>query len=124
MVDEKVCMAGMGYVGLTMSVVLAECGYEVTGVDISQSLVDQLNQGNPHFFEEALDVRLKNQTRRGRLKVQTTMPSEEVDVHIISVGTPLISGTQLPDLSYLDNVVEDVARNLKKGGLVLSLIHI
>ena len=118
MVDEKVCMAGMGYVGLTMSVVLAECGYEVTGVDISQSLVDQLNQGNPHFFEEALDVRLKNQTRRGRLKVQTTMPSEEVDVHIISVGTPLISGTQLPDLSYLDNVVEDVGRNLKKGGLV------
>ena len=61
MVDEKVCMAGMGYVGLTMSVVLAECGYEVTGVDISQSLVDQLNQGKPHFFEEALDVRLKNQ---------------------------------------------------------------
>ena len=118
MVDEKVCMAGMGYVGLTMSVVLAECGYEVTGVDISQSLVDQLNQGNPHFFEEVLDVRLKNQTRRGRLKGQTTMPSEEVDVHIISVGTHLISGTQLPDLSYLDNVVEDVGRNLKKGGLV------
>ena len=118
MADEKVCIAGMGYVGLTLSVVLAESGCEVLGVDVNQEVVDRLNRGEPHFFEERLQVRLKQQIRTGTLKVQGTMPIGETDVFIISVGTPLVPGKRIPNLSHIDGVVEDVGRSLKNEALI------
>jgi UDP-glucose 6-dehydrogenase len=59
----NVCIIGMGYVGLTLAVVLAERGYKVAGIEINNSLLLNLQKGIPHFHEEGLAIRLKNQLK-------------------------------------------------------------
>ena len=114
----QVCVMGMGYVGLTLSVVLAEVGYDVWGVDINNEIVNKLNKGEPHFFEKNLAVRLKHQLKEKKLHFVTKAPDIFFSVIIISVATPLKKGTKVPNLSYIDQVFDDVAQLIQPGCLV------
>ena len=84
---RHVCIVGMGYVGLTLAATMADVGLKVTGTDISQEIVDMLNQGNPPFHETGLQKVLERTLNR-TLTIQSNMP-EEADVYIICVGTPV-----------------------------------
>ena len=57
--DNKICILGMGYVGLTLAVVMAERGFRVHGAEINTKLLAKISDGIPHFFEQGLEVRLK-----------------------------------------------------------------
>ena len=47
--DKKVCVMGLGFVGLTLAVTLADIGYEVYGVELRENVVKLLKKGKPHF---------------------------------------------------------------------------
>ena len=47
---KRITVIGTGYVGLVSSVGLADFGNYVTGVDINESIVKQLNEGKPHIY--------------------------------------------------------------------------
>ena len=116
--NNQICVMGMGYVGLTLSVTLAEVGYDVLGVDINKSTIKKLSNGHPHFFEKNLAVRLKHQVLNKKLSFVTKAPNEYYDVIIISVGTPLKEGSKVPNFSYMDQVIHDVTDIIKPGTLV------
>ena len=116
----SVAVMGMGYVGLTLSVVLARNGIKVHGIEVNEEVVSQLKEGVPHFQESGLQNLLINQQRNGMLDIETMLPEgEEIDAYIISVGTPLKSGSNEPNIEYIRNVVRDVARHLSPGSLVI-----
>ncbi|HEX2954679.1 MAG TPA: hypothetical protein VHR47_11945, partial [Bacillota bacterium] len=50
----NVCICGIGYVGLTLAVVMAEQGFSVYGAEIKQDVIESLNRGEPHFHEKGL----------------------------------------------------------------------
>ena len=58
--DRKVCVMGLGFVGLTLAVTLADIGYDVYGVELREDVVKLLKKGIPHFFEPGLEGRLKS----------------------------------------------------------------
>ena len=71
----KICVIGLGYIGLPTACLFANAGYEVIGVDVNRETIEKLNQGNLPFeekgleelFEKALpNMRLKKKTRKGR----------------------------------------------------------
>lgn len=115
---NSVCVMGMGYVGLTLSVVLAEINYEVCGIEVNEDVVWMLTNGKPHFFEENLSIRLKQQLERKKLHIMTKTPDKHFDVFIIAVGTPLVLETKTPNLSYIDGVVAEVGELIRPGTLV------
>lgn len=47
--DTKICILGLGYVGLTLAVTLCDVGYEVYGVEIRDSILEKVKKGEPHF---------------------------------------------------------------------------
>ncbi|MBF0270609.1 MAG: nucleotide sugar dehydrogenase [Magnetococcales bacterium] len=116
---DTIAVMGMGYVGMTLAVILAEIGYNVYGIEINSSVVTQLRQGNPHFFEENLDVRLRHQLARKTLHIESGVPDIPIDIFVISVGTPLLPGQHIPNLDHIQEVVKDVGKHLKKGAMVL-----
>ena len=116
--NKQICVLGMGYVGITLSVVLAEVGYQVDGIDIDKEVVTTLNKGNPHIYEKNLAIRLRQQVKNNRAQFFTEAPDIYYDSIIVSVGTPLKEGTKEPNLSYLRQVIKDVARLIRKGTLV------
>ena len=86
MLDLKVVIMGLGYIGLPTTALIASRGIKVQGIDVNQSVVDTINEGKIHIVEPALDGLVKHVVERGLLKASTTV--ETADVYLIAVPTP------------------------------------
>ena len=113
----SIAVIGLGYVGLTLAVSLAEVGFKVTGVDSNEEIVKKLNQGTPHIHEIGLDSLLKFHVGKN-LKIQTTSSKSNSDVYILCVQTPIDDNNE-PILEYLNSATEYVANNLSPNNLVI-----
>ena len=110
---------GLGYVGLTLAVAMAEAGFKVTGVEIREEVVAGLKHGVAHFFEPTLDEKLKRTVDSGSLRVFRKIPSGcEASVYIITVGTPLGDDGRAR-LDMIENVSREVASHMKDGDLII-----
>ena len=118
-VDDRVCIIGLGYVGLTLAVALAEIGFSVLGIERDKTVIDTVRSGQAQFSEKGLDPRLKKVVETGRLKV--TADWEECatsNVYIVTVGTPL-NKEGATDLSSIKAVAVQIGRYLKNDELVI-----
>lgn len=118
-VHRHVVVVGLGYVGLTLALVMADLGLRVTGVDRSDSVVRGLRAGRSHVHEPGIDDLLRRCLDRD-LSIATELP-EDGDVFVIAVGTPVVvaDGGHRPDLTALHAATEAVAARLRPGGLVV-----
>lgn len=113
---ERVCVVGLGYIGLPTSVVLAKAGKEVVGVDVHPPVVEAINSGKAHIVEPDLDGLLHHVVSEGRFRAATTpVPA---DVFVIAVPTPF-RGDHEPDLSYVESASRAVAPFVEPGNLVV-----
>ena len=87
---SRVCVVGLGYIGLPTAAVLASHGYEVVGVDVNSAAVDVINQGRAHIVEPDLNAAVQGAVALGRLRAVTT--PEPADAFIIAVPTPFRDG--------------------------------
>jgi UDP-N-acetyl-D-mannosaminuronic acid dehydrogenase len=113
---DRVCVVGLGYIGLPTAVVLARAGMQVIGVDVRQDAVDKINDGQAHIVEPDLDGLLHLVVREGRLRATTT--PEAADVFVIAVPTPF-KGDHEPDLSYVEAAARSIAPFIKPGNLIV-----
>ena len=119
---EKVCVIGMGYVGLPVAVRFALSGFDVTGIEISKSKVDALNKGTCTIEgdEPKLAESLKDAVSTKKLAFSTDYSvCRDADAVIVCVQTPFFRDSNKPDYAYLKSAVESVGKNLKKGALVV-----
>ena len=68
---EKVCVVGLGYIGLPTAAFIADSGISVLGVDINQEYVDKINRGEVPFFEPGFETMLRDVVKQGKLKADT-----------------------------------------------------
>src|SRR5690606_9902921 len=113
---NKVCVIGLGYIGLPTASLLGTKGYEVLGVDVSDKVVDTINRGDIHIVEPDLDLLVKSAVNAGKLTAAKE-PSE-ADVFIIAVPTPFKEGKK-PDLSYVEAATHAIAPYVRRGNLVI-----
>lgn len=116
---QKIAVMGMGYVGLTLAVVLAKNGFKVYGIEINKEIVENLKKGIPHFHEKRLDSFLRHQLMLGNLKICDSLPNEKIDVYIICVATPLKKESKTPNIDYVGNVLVNVANHMKQISLII-----
>ena len=107
---------GLGYIGLPTAALIASKGVNVTGVDISQKVVNTINEGKIHIVEPDLDGLVHHVVKEGLLKAATK--PVEADVYLIAVPTPF-KENHVPDLSYVESAVNNLIPTLKKGALVI-----
>lgn len=118
--DRKVCIMGLGYVGLTLATVMAEAGFQVTGVEIKEDILEKLAAKKPHFFEPGLEERLQAVIDKKRLLFSRNIPPGfGGTVYIITVGTPLDEHKKVR-LDMIKNVSKEIAGFLKPGDLVVG----
>jgi len=114
--DLKICVIGLGYIGLPTASLLGTKGFYVHGVDTSQEVVDTINAGGIHIVEPDLDILVKSAVQSGRLSAG--LEPVEADVFIIAVPTPFKQGKQ-PDLSYVESATRMISPYIKPGNLVI-----
>lgn len=111
-------VVGLGYVGLPLSLALADAGFKVTGFDISTKKIKLINSGKSDI-DDVSDAEVKAAVKSGRLIATTDWKtSGKMDVITICVPTPL-SKTKDPDVSFILSAVEAVRDHLKKGALLI-----
>jgi len=116
--QARIGVIGLGYVGLPLAVEFARAGFDVTGFDVDESKVSELNAGRSYI----LDVRsedVANCVNAGKLRATTEMSKlGEMDAVDICVPTPLRK-TKDPDMSYVVSAAEQIARYLHPGMLIV-----
>lgn len=116
MFKNKVCILGLGYIGLPTASVLANRGYMVYGVDINKNVVDTINRGDIHIVEPDLDTFVKSAVGSGNLKAFDT--PKKADIFIIAVPTPFHDG-YIPNIDYVVDAAKSIAPCLEKDNLVI-----
>jgi len=112
----KICMIGLGYIGLPTATLFASRKIKVVGVDVLSEVVETINQGKVHIVEPELDMLVHAAVTAGYLKASAV--PEAADVFFIAVPTPFTDGHK-PDLSYIESAARSIAPVLKKGDLVI-----
>ncbi|RXJ76676.1 UDP-N-acetyl-D-mannosamine dehydrogenase [Aliarcobacter skirrowii] len=114
--NKKICVIGLGYIGLPTAALLANRGYDVHGVDVVKSTVDTINQGKIHIVEPELDTFVKSAVNSGKLKA-SLIPTQ-ADVFIIAVPTPFHDGF-VPNVDYVVSATKSISPYVKEGNIVI-----
>ena len=114
----KICVVGLGYIGLPTSAMFASHGCEVVGVDVSQHVVDTLNAGHIHIEEPGLADVIKKVVSNGNFRA--SLNPEKADAFIIAVPTPNLDDEFLScDLTYVLEAAKEIIPYVEKGNTVI-----
>ena len=117
--DQRVCILGLGYVGLTLAVTMADVGFDVHGVEIRQSVLDKLDDGKAHFYEPGLEEKLQHVLATNNFHFSRDIPTKQkCSVYILTVGTPLDANGR-SRLDMIQNSTQQVSKCLKDNDLVI-----
>ena len=117
---QTVCVIGLGYVGLTLSIALADVGFRVIGIEKSSAVLESVSIGEPHFHEDHLAEHLRAHISSGLFSVHPRIPVDlPIDTFIVTVGTPLDPSQHI----HLDSIIAATRtiRNSLRGGELIVL---
>lgn len=116
--NSTVIVYGLGYVGLTLSIVLAENGYRVIGYDTDKSKINFLNKSISYLHEKNIDKRLKLIKKNNKIIYLSSLKNKKAKYHIICVGTP-IGKNKKPLSDAVNQVMFDLCNQISKGDCVI-----
>src|SRR5512143_1487995 len=115
--SASIGVIGLGYVGLPLIIAFEKAGFKVTGFDIDPEKIVLLNEGRS-YIKHIPGERIKTLKERVKFHATTDFSLlKQMDCIIICVPTPLNKQRE-PDLSYVFNTTETIAKYLRKGQLV------
>jgi len=118
--SAKICVVGLGYVGVPLSVASAEAGFQVAGVDVDKGKVEKINSGICYVEDAYSERLLPSLVKQGKIHASNNLrdEAEKADVVIICVPTPL-NDEEEPDLSYVKSVARNLSSSLSSYKLVI-----
>lgn len=116
--NKKICIVGLGYVGLTMAIKMAEIGFLVIGVEKNKEILNSLNKKKSHFFEPGLDDKIAKLINKRFFIYEKINIQTQADIYIITVGTPLDKNGKFR-IDFIKNVSENLTKVVKNGDLVI-----
>jgi UDPglucose 6-dehydrogenase len=118
----RITVLGTGYLGATHAICMAVLGHEVLGIDTDKQKIAALREGRVPFYEPGLPEMLRKALDSGRLRFGTDLAEAAAfgDVHFVCVGTPQATDSPAADLTYVNQVVTDLALHLHRRCLVVG----
>jgi len=123
---QKICVLGLGYIGLPTASTFATHGHQVVGVDVNRRVLDTLNNGGIHIHEPGLRTLVEAAIKSGNMKV-VDQP-EEADAFVIAVPTPFYPDKtgehngepyKLADMRAVTSAAKAIGPYLREGNLVM-----
>lgn len=123
---QKICVLGLGYIGLPTASTFATHGIKVVGVDVNPQVVETLRNGGLHIQEPGLRTLVRAALESGNLVISDH--PEEADAFIIAVPTPFYHDRQgeingrpykLADMRAVEAAARTIVPYLRRGNLVV-----
>jgi UDP-N-acetyl-D-mannosaminuronic acid dehydrogenase len=121
MVQERIAVVGLGYVGIPLCALLADKGFDVVGIDVAKERAEAVNTGTFPLKgdEPGLPQLLAKVVKRGKLKATTSYAAcKDRSAIFVCVDTP-IDADKKPDNSRLESAVRGIGKNMRRGALVV-----
>ncbi|MDD3269038.1 MAG: nucleotide sugar dehydrogenase [Syntrophomonadaceae bacterium] len=112
----RICILGLGYIGLPTAALLASFGQEVIGVDINSHLLELLGEGGIHINEPELQPMIIKSISSQSLKLRSA--PEKSDAFIVAVPTPYNEAKSC-DLNSVTAAVNSIIPYLEPGNLII-----
>jgi len=118
----NITIVGTGYVGLVSGACLASVGHNITCVDIREEIVNNLNKGIPHIYENGLEDLLTEVIKNDNFRATTDLYKalDNSNIVIVAVGTPSQNGKI--DLSQIKTVCTQIGEYIKSNNKFISVI--
>jgi len=114
----RVGVVGLGYVGLPLAVEFAKAGFEVTGLEVAETKVSEVNAGRS-YIQDVPTAELEPLVRSGKLRATTDFGVvATLDTVNLAVPTPL-NKTKDPDMSFVVAAAKSVSEYAHPGLLVI-----
>ena len=114
--QDRICIVGLGYVGLPLAHAFSE-KYEVVGFDINQARIDELSSG----FDRTLELSKEQVKEAVKNGMRFTCQLEDIknsNIYIVTVPTPIDASNE-PDLTPIVKSTQTVGSVLKEGDIVI-----
>lgn len=119
----KVCVVGLGKIGLPIAAQFASKGAEIIGADVLPHVVETINAGKVHFDEEpGLQERIAEAHQKGLIRATTDTAEAARQSDVVLIVVPVLVGKEPPheiDLGMMKAATEAVAKGLQPKTLVL-----
>jgi UDP-N-acetyl-D-glucosamine dehydrogenase len=115
--SARIGVVGLGYVGLPLVIEFCKAGFKVTGFDNDPRKVEFLNQGKS-YIKHITVTEITGPGRRSFTPTTDFSKLRDVDCVIVCVPTPLNENRE-PDMTYVFNTTETIAKYLRKGQLII-----
>ncbi len=114
---KRICIFGLGYIGLPTACLFATNGYRVIGIDLKKDVIEKVNQGISPFEEPGLTKLLTEACQKKTLKA--SLDPESADIFLIAVPTPMDNNSGVAGLQYVYQAATSISKSLKKCCLVI-----
>lgn len=120
----KICVFGLGYVGVVTSACFAREGHSVIGVDVSKEKVSQIRGGRSPIFEDKIGDIVADAVASGNLCAteNATEAFAEAELAIVCVGTPSRPNGSL-NQTFIEGVTREIGSLLKGREKPVSLVY-
>lgn len=113
---EKVCIIGLGYIGLPTALMFAKSGVKVVGTDYNKVLVESLKRGELTFEEDGLIELFAFAIKNG---ISFSTEYQQSDTYIVAVPTPFVNTSKRIDPSYVISAVNSILDVCEKGSIII-----
>lgn len=118
---HKICVIGVGYVGLVTAAIFSELGNQVIGLDVDEKKIQDLEKGIMPIYEPGLDTIVVRNTNAGRLSFTTNYKQGLKDAEYVFIGVGTPSGVDgEADLRYVAAVARSIAENMEHSLIVIN----
>ena len=118
---KHIVVVGMGFVGLTLGLTLADSGHNVIGLEQNETSLKKLKNGDPHFYEKNLKKLLQKNLRRKRIKFLrkfVELKKFDINYFIIAIGTPIDRNKKV-HLKTIFKISEEIFNIIKKKTTII-----
>lgn len=119
----RVGIVGLGYVGLTLAIAAANKGIEVYGIEINPKIKQCLKDNRAHFYEPGLDDLIKLHNGKNFHCIDSFSEINDIEVFIITVGTPLKKDSKLPNFAYIKDSLKTIGGGIRRKSISNSSIY-
>ena len=117
--NKSVCIIGLGFVGLTLSMVMANRGFKVYGVEKNKLILSNLKKKKGHFYEPGMKENLKKIINNKKFSFFRKIPkNKNIDTYIVTVGTPLNKRKKTIN-NYIIKTCSEISKVLKNDDIVI-----
>lgn len=113
---KKLCVIGLGYIGLPTAAVFANNNWNVHGVDVNPKAITAINNGTIHIEEVGLEKLVKQAVEKDKLKASNV--AVPADCYIVAVPTP-INSDNTANLQYVKEACQSILPVIQKGNTVI-----